>query len=158
MPSSWFEVSLSNMTFEKVIYDDFASLLIGSLNNAIVLSVKIIILITILIFIIDFIKSRKFIKNSEKNVSKSFALIVGVFLGITYGAGILIKDAQTGSISKIDLFYIATFLMICHAIIEDTLLFVIFGADFTLVTIVRVVSAIVLSYIMIKIVKYYELV
>jgi hypothetical protein len=35
--------------------------------------------------------------------------------------------------SNKDVFFVATFLMICHAIIEDTLLFVIFGADFTMV-------------------------
>ena len=67
----------------------------------------------------DFIKNLNFIKNSSKNISKSFSIIVGVFLGITYGAGILIKEAN--NLNKYDLFYIATFLFIFHAIIEDTL-------------------------------------
>ena len=150
MPSSWFEASLSSAVFEKVTYDTLSSLLIGSFMSAIELSIKIILLITVLIFAMDFIKTRKFIKESEKNVSKGFSLTVGIFLGITYGAGILIKEAKSGTIKKADLFYIGTFLMICHAIIEDTLLFVIFGADFTMVVVIRTVSAMIISYILFK--------
>ena len=154
MPSSWFEATLSSGVFEKTTYDTFSSLIIGSFYSAISLSIKIIALIIVLIFIMDFIKTRDFIKKSEKNVSKGFSLVVGIFLGITYGAGILIKEAQSGTISKEDLFYIGTFLMICHAIIEDTLLFVIFGADFTMVIAVRTIAAIVISYAFLKIYTY----
>lgn len=151
MPSSWFEATLTSSVFEKTTYESLSSLLIGSLSSSISLSIKIIFLITALIFIMDFIKTRKFIQDAEKNVSKGFSLTVGIFLGITYGAGILIKEAQSGTIKKDDLFYIGTFLMICHAIIEDTLLFVIFGADFTMVILIRTISAIVLSYLLLKV-------
>ncbi|PLY07699.1 MAG: nucleoside recognition protein [Arcobacter sp.] len=151
LPSSWFDATISEAVFEKTTYDNFQSLIYGSFTSSISLSIKIIALITILIFIMDFIKTRKFILESQKNVSKSFSLTVGIFLGITYGAGILINEAKSGSISKEDLFYIGTFLMICHAIIEDTLLFVIFGADFTMVIVIRTIGAIVLSYLLLKI-------
>jgi len=98
----------------------------------------------------DFIKTRKFVVESQKNVSKGFSIVVGVILGITYGAGILIQESKSGAISKADLFYIGTFLMICHAIIEDTLLFVIFGADFTMVIVIRTIAAIIISYLFLK--------
>ncbi len=149
MPSRWFEATITNDIFQKVTYDSFVTLLYHSFTSAIILSIKIIALITILIFIMDFIKSRKFIQQSGKNISKGFSIGVGVILGITYGAGILINEAKSGNISKKDLFFIGTFLMICHAIIEDTLLFVIFGADFTMVVLIRTVAAIILSYILI---------
>ncbi len=150
LPSSWFSATLSDQVFEKTTYDTIESLLIGSFGDAIILSFKIIILITALIFIMDFIKSRKFMKDSAKNISKGFSITVGLFLGITYGGGILIKEADSGSISKENIFFVGTFLMICHAIIEDTLLFVIFGADFTMVVIIRTLAAIIISYIMQK--------
>jgi hypothetical protein len=154
MPENWFSATLSNAVFEKSNYDSLSALLQGSVLNAIELSIKVILLITILIFIMDFIKSRKFIQESQKNVSKGFSIGVGVILGITYGAGILIKEVQGGSISKEDIFYISSFLMVCHAIIEDTLLFVIFGADFTMVVLIRTVGAIVIAYIALKIYQY----
>ncbi len=151
LPSSWFSATLSDQVFEKTTYDTIENLLIGSFGNAIILSFKIIILITALIFVMDFIKSRKFMKDSAKNISKGFSITVGLFLGITYGGGILIKEADSGSISKENIFFVGTFLMICHAIIEDTLLFVIFGADFTMVVIIRTLAAIIISYIMQKV-------
>lgn len=154
MPESWFSASLTNEVFEKVTFTSFLDLIQSSIFNAITLSIKVIILITVLIFIMDFIKSRKFIQESKKNVSKGFSIGVGVFLGITYGAGILIKEVQSGAISKEDIFYISAFLMICHAIIEDTLLFVIFGADFTMVVLIRTLGAIIISYLALKIYQY----
>ena len=150
MPASWFEAIISDDNFFKVTYSSFTDLIIGSSYDAVVLSLKIIVLITILIYIMDFIKTRKFVLESQKNVSKGFSIVVGVILGITYGAGILIQEAKSGAISKPDLFYIGTFLMICHAIIEDTLLFVIFGADFTMVIVIRTIAAIVISYFFLK--------
>lgn len=149
LPPEMFSSSFIDDTFEKESFNTIGEVLINSLYNSILLSIKIIILISILIIIMDYIKNLNIVKNSAKNVSKGFSIVVGVFLGITYGAGILIKEAN--NLSKSDLFYIGTFLMICHAIIEDTLLFVIFGADFTMVIVIRVVWAIVLSYILLKI-------
>lgn len=153
MPSSWFSSGLVENTYTKETYSSINELLINSLSNSLILSLKIIILITLLIFIMDFIKSRKFIKESKKNVSKGFSLTVGIFLGITYGAGILIDEVKSGRIKENDIFFIGTFLMICHAIIEDTLLFVIFGADFTMVIIIRTVSAIFISYLLLFLFK-----
>lgn len=153
MPSQWFNSTIVENSFKIVEYSSITDLLYNSFLNSMILSVKIILLIIVLIFIMDFIKSRKFIQDSKKNVSKGFSLTVGIFLGITYGAGILIKEVESGRISKEDIFYIGTFLMICHAIIEDTLLFVIFGADFTMVILIRTISAIIISYILLLIYK-----
>ncbi len=113
MPSDWFSSSIIENTFTQVQYDSIAEVLYNSVLNSLVLSYKVIILITLLIFLMDFIKTRKFIEDSKKNVSKGFSLTVGVFLGITYGAGILIKEVESGRISKNDIFFIGTFLMIC---------------------------------------------
>jgi hypothetical protein len=145
MPAEWFSATVTSETFTQKHYESFMDLITTSLSSALMLTVKIIILISLLIFVMDWIKSRPFVKNSAKNVSKGFTITVGIILGITYGAGVLIKEKQSGALSRYDIFYIGTFLMICHAIIEDTLLFVIFGADLKMVIAVRVVAAIVIS-------------
>lgn len=147
IPNRYFSSSLVDNTFEEKSYLNLQDLLFTSFYNASILSVKIIVLITVLIFIMDYIKTRDFIQKSGKNISKSFSILVGVFLGITYGAGILIEESKSGSLSKEDIFFIGTFLMVCHAIIEDTLLFVIFGADFTMVVVIRTIAAIILAYL-----------
>lgn len=153
MPSSWFSPTLKiDDTFTVEEYNSITELLYNSFLNSIELSIQVIVLITALIFIMDFIKTRKFIKESEKNVSKGFSLSVGIILGITYGAGILINEVESGNIKKEDVFYIGTFLMICHAI-EDTLLFVIFGADFTMAVLIRTLAAIIISFILLLLYK-----
>lgn len=148
IPSEYFNSTIINNTYKTIHHKSISELLYTSLSNSIELSLKIIIFITILVFIMDFIKTRKFITQSKQNVSKGFSLIVGIFLDTTYGAGLLINEVENKKISKEDIFYIGTFLMICHAIIEDTLLFVIFGADFTMVVLIRTISAIIISYIL----------
>lgn len=146
LPPSFFGENSPMANFQKEEFDNIYDLLANSFYNGAILTVKIMILVSSLILIMDFIKSRKFVQNSKKNVSKSFSIIAGLFLGITYGAGILIQEKN--NINKKDLFFIGTFLMICHAVIEDPLLFVMFGADFTVIVVVRILWAIILSYIM----------
>lgn len=151
MPEYFFQSVAQGGEFEAKSYANFSDLLISSILNASKLTVKIIILMSVIIFFMDFIKSLNFIKNSKKNLSNFFSVSVGLFLGITYGAGLLIKESQSSSMDKKDLFYVGTFLMICHSIIEDTLLFVIFGANFTILVLIRLVFAIIFAFCLTKI-------
>jgi len=153
MPSQWFKASIGVETFAKEQYDNFSELISSSLQNSIVLSLKIILLITVLIFVMDWIKSLDFVSKFGNRVDRGFTIVVGVILGITYGAGVLIGQKQSGTLDRYDMFYIGTFLMICHAIIEDTLLFAMFGADVMLVITIRTVAAIIITAILFAIYK-----
>jgi len=146
MPESFFAAGVQQGGAALVHYDSFTSMLAGSLVNASILSIKIIGLITIIIFFMDWLKSTRIMKTWGDRVNTSFSIIVGQLLGITYGAGILIREVDAGHLSKRDVFFIATFLMICHSIIEDALLFVIFGANYWVIVGVRVVAALVISF------------
>ena len=55
--------------------------------------------------------------------------IVGLMLGLSFGAGLLIDEGRSGRISKRDMRVVACFLGVCHSIIEDTLLILLLGAD-----------------------------
>lgn len=76
-----------------------------------------------------------------------FALITGVIFGISYGAGVLIPQAQSGTISRKQVFLIALFLCLCHAIFEDTLLFVMLGANAWVIVATRIVAAMLIVYV-----------
>jgi len=128
----------------KKHFNNLFDLLLNSFYNASILALKIIAIIVVLIFLMDFIKS----KFNAKNVSLSFAMGAGLLLGITYGAGVLISEAK--NMSKKEILFVATFLSICHSVIEDTLLFVIYGASFTQIIAIRVVWATILSYLVVK--------
>ncbi len=56
-------------------------------------------------------------------------LLTGIVFGITLGAGVLIAEAKARSLSRRQTLLIGTFLGICHAIFEDTLVFMAIGAN-----------------------------
>ena len=148
MPESFFNSGVEQGVAVLKQYDSFISMLVGSVISALVLSIKIIGLIAVIIFFMDWLKSTRIMKDYAGKVNSSFSIIVGQLLGITYGAGILIREVDAGHLGRRDVFFIATFLMICHSIIEDALLFVIFGANYWIIVGVRVAAAFIISFLL----------
>ncbi len=54
--------------------------------------------------------------------------LIGITLGLSFGGGLLIKEARAGHVSKQDIFSSMAFLALSHSIIEDTLLVMLLGA------------------------------
>ncbi|WP_051234309.1 hypothetical protein [Halomonas halocynthiae] len=69
--------------------------------------------------------------------------VIGVTLGLSYGAGLLIRDLNAGVMSRRDAILALCFLGLCHSVIEDTLLILLLGAELWAVLGVRIVFSIV---------------
>ena len=76
-----------------------------------------------------------------------FPLLVGVFMGVTYGAGTIIEINKQTPLSKKDMALVATFMYLCHGIIETGFLFYVAGANVLVVTVGRLVFAMVVTMI-----------
>lgn len=71
--------------------------------------------------------------------------LVGITLGLSFGGGLLIKEARAGHVSKKDVFTSLVFLGFCHSLIEDTLLVVLLGAHLSGVLWFRLLFAFVIT-------------
>jgi len=77
------------------------------------------------------------------NISKdaSSITIVGITLGLSFGAGLLINEVKSGKVSKKDVFLSICFLSLAHSLIEDTLLVLLLGADIVAILWLRILFA-----------------
>lgn len=80
-------------------------------------------------------------------------LLAGIFFGILYGAGVIADLIKKQDVNKKQVLLISVFLAICHAIIEDTGLFLVLGAKFFWITIPRLVIAFGITFLASKVFK-----
>lgn len=86
-----------------------------------------------------------------------FVLIIGLIFGLSYGAGVIIESTEEANLSKRDLYILMIFLVACHAVIEDTALFVVVGANLWLLLGIRVGVAIIISIFAAKVINKLDL-
>ncbi|MCA0991644.1 hypothetical protein LCL91_10155 [Alkalihalobacillus hwajinpoensis] len=87
----------------------------------------------------------------------STTLAAGLVFGLAYGAGVMIQAAKEDGVEKKDLYLAFIFLVACHAVIEDTLIFIPLGIPVIWLLLVRLVTAILLTVIISVIWKRREL-
>lgn len=80
--------------------------------------------------------------------SAALPLFTGIFLGIAYGAGIILRASSTGHMDRRELFLTGLFLATCHAVIEDVLLFVVLGGDAVVMLGLRLLLAILVTVLL----------
>ncbi|QTN00352.1 hypothetical protein ERJ70_14220 [Sediminibacillus dalangtanensis] len=79
----------------------------------------------------------------EKNASMT--LVAGLTLGLAYGAGLMIQAVKEDGVSKKDMYLALIFLVSCHAVVEDTLVFVPLGIPVWPLLAIRLATAILLT-------------
>jgi len=79
--------------------------------------------------------------------------IIGTTLGISYGGGIIIDEAQSGKLSKKDAFLSVSLMGLSHSLIEDTILMMTLGASLIGILFGRVLFSFVAMIILINIIK-----
>ncbi|WP_449355490.1 nucleoside recognition domain-containing protein [Virgibacillus natechei] len=79
----------------------------------------------------------------EKNTSMT--LVAGLTIGLAYGAGLMIQAVKEDGVSKRDMSLALIFLVSCHAVVEDTLVFLPLGIPVWPLLLIRLVTAIVLT-------------
>lgn len=111
-----------------------------------------------LMFVIQILKDLQWLTKFSKFMSPftrmlgmkdntSMTLAAGMFFGLAYGAGVMIQAVREDGVSKKDLTLAFVFLVCCHAVVEDTLIFVPLGIPVWGLFVIRFVTAIILTLI-----------
>ncbi|TCJ06439.1 nucleoside recognition domain-containing protein [Cytobacillus praedii] len=77
----------------------------------------------------------------------STTLAAGLLFGLAYGAGVMIQAVKEDGVSKKDVTIAFVFLVACHAVVEDTLIFVPLGIPVLPLLLIRLGVAILLTLI-----------
>ena len=78
--------------------------------------------------------------------------------GLAYGAGVMIQAVKDDGVSKKDVTLAFIFLVACHAVVEDTLIFIPLGIPVLPLLMIRLVTAIILTLIVAAVWKRNEII
>jgi hypothetical protein len=111
-----------------------------------------------LMIVIQFLKDIKWLNKFSKTMAPvtrslgmqentSTTMAAGLLFGLAYGAGVMIQAVQEDGVSKKDVTLAFIFLVACHAVVEDTLIFVPLGIPVWPLFLIRLGVAIALTLI-----------
>ena len=114
--------------------------LAAALEGAAWLSAKLILIVVPLVVVFEVLRHLPVFRRAGKALDPmmrgmgltreaAVPLFAGIFLGIAYGAGIIIQVAKEKNLPARELFLMGLFLGTCHSVIEDILIFVVIGGN-----------------------------
>ncbi|MEA3348641.1 MAG: nucleoside recognition domain-containing protein, partial [Pseudomonadota bacterium] len=117
-----------------------------------------------LMVVMQFLEELKVLEKVSRRLEKvvsvigisgagALPLLVGLTLGLAYGAGMIIKCGKEGKLTKREMVLIITFLSLNHSLFEDVLLFVAIGAQGTVLQVIRMTVAILITVGLAKMLK-----
>lgn len=133
---------------------------LNELKNYLVISLVILTLITLLEILketglID--KLNHLLEPALKAMGMSPKIVpvtlIGLTLGLGYGGALIINETKIQNFSRKDLLYSLTLMSLFHSIIEDTLLILSVGADWSGVILFRLLMAIGITWLLIRITR-----
>ncbi|MDI6601835.1 MAG: nucleoside recognition domain-containing protein [Thermoanaerobacteraceae bacterium] len=86
------------------------------------------------------------VKRMGMSQQSAFPLIMGMVFGLSYSAGVIIQCSKEGLMSRKDFFLVCTFLVICHSVVEDTIILARLGANVLLLLIPRLILAFLFTW------------
>ena len=138
--------------------------LLPALAGALRLSAKLILIIVPLVTLFEvlrylpaFRKAGNLVEPVMRGVGltrdSAVPLFTGIFLGIAYGAGIIVRVAQQKKLPDRELFLTGLFLATCHSVVEDILIFMVIGGSGIAILGVRMGLAVLLTALVARVWK-----
>ncbi|WP_394188848.1 nucleoside recognition domain-containing protein [Paenisporosarcina quisquiliarum] len=138
--------------------DGWVEIILLGLQKASFGVVQLALVVIPLMVIIQYLKDRNYLQRfSEKLIpltkvlgiapNASMTLVSGLVIGLAFGAGVMIQAVREDGVSKKDATLVFIFLVACHAIVEDTLIFIPLGIPILPLFFLRLFTAFVLTIV-----------
>lgn len=88
-----------------------------------------------------------FLKLLGMHRNTSMTMTAGLTIGLAFGAGLMIQAKKDDGVSNKDMHLALIFLVACHAVVEDTLVFIPLGISVWPLLVIRLVTAILLTMV-----------
>ena len=145
----------ANQSGWDIIYTAFVSSLMGFFNL-----VKIVIPLMLVIQIAKDFGWMNYITKALSPFTKligveakaGVTLAAGLFFGLAFGAGVMIQAVKEDGVSKRDLYLVFLFLVACHAVVEDTLIFIPLGIPVLYLFLIRFFVALIVTCIVARVI------
>lgn len=146
------------VTLNETNPEGWLAIFIEGLRKATFGVLQLAIIVIPLMIVIQFLKDLKWLDVITKwlrpltkllgmKENTALTLAVGLTLGLAMGAGVMIQAIKEDGVSKKDATLAFIFLIACHAVVEDTLIFVPLGIPILPLFLIRLGTAIVLTVI-----------
>jgi len=137
--------------FKSIIFDGIT----GSVKSVLTIA-KVVIPIMVMIEalraynVLDWLSKRteRVINILGLSGAAAVPLMVGMFFGIVNGAAVMLQCVREGEIGKKDQYLLVFFLITCHSVIEDTVIFSAIGANGLLLICIRIIVAILITVVL----------
>lgn len=143
---------------EQEAVTGFAAISIDALQKAGMGILQLAIIVIPLMVIVQILKDLKWLavfsrwmapitRGLGMKENTSTTLAAGLLFGLAYGAGVMIQAVKEDGVSKKDATLAFIFLAGCHAVVEDTLIFVPLGIPVLPLLLIRLVMAVLITVV-----------
>ena len=138
--------------------DGWLEIILLGLQKATFGALQLAIIIIPLMMIIQYLKDKQYLQKFSQKIAPftkvlgiqpnaSMTLVSGLVIGLAIGAGVMIQAVQEDGVSKKDATLVFIFLVACHAVVEDTLIFLPLGIPIWPLFLLRLGIAFVLTIV-----------
>jgi len=135
-----------------------AAIFLAGLQKAVLGTLQLAMIVIPLMIVIQILKDLKWLnvftgwmapvtRGLGMNENTALVLTAGLIFGLAYGAGVLLQAVKEDGVSKKDATLAFIFLVACHAVVEDTLIFVPLGIPVLPLFMIRLCTAVALTLI-----------
>lgn len=147
----------ARLAYQPAVTPDFTDALLGWLQNSLILSVKVVCIISLLMIVQRLLEEFGVLKWISSVLGPlmvvfglprqtAFLWLVGNTLGLAYGSAVLMEYAERGKLNEKDADLLNYHLAVSHSQLEDPLLFAVLGLPVLWLILPRVILAIVVVW------------